>query len=105
MSNRTIIAVGAGATGIPEVDFAAERARWDVAEQTWGPGVRHVVPGAWDKIQAFRARPDGWAVVVEARRGLADELDENGAVDSWDFLPSRPAARRTGPLLDSTGGA
>ena len=98
MSGRTILVLGAGATGISEVDGAPARDRWDVVERVFRGG-RGILGGA-ETIEGIRARPDAWAVVIEERRFLLDELDENTAVELWDFLPATPPRGVAGqPLL------
>lgn len=87
---KHLLVIGAGASGISEIDDARERDHWILARRTFR---------GWEgrgAVAQALARVDGWAVVVPFTEPLRDAVDDCKAVLLWDevTLPvAQPAAK------------
>lgn len=77
---KHMVVIGAGETGVAELDAIEERDRWDL-----------VVPlfTSWDSRGALfqaLARIDGWAVVAPFSWKLADAIDLAPAALVWEYI-------------------
>ena len=87
---RHIVVIGAGETGIAELDAAPERDRWDLVVPLFTS-----LDGRGALFQAL-ARIDGWAVVATFSWKLVDAIDAAPAAFQWEFVDDvrRPEQRR-----------
>lgn len=77
---RTMLVIGAGPTGIPAIDDAAERNRWNLA--------RHTFTGFEPRgaLAQALAREDGWAVLLPFSWTLVDAIDFSDApLILWEY--------------------